>query len=70
MFYILKKYFSLFSYLGGNELNVIEGLECLSSLQELHIENQRMAPGEKLLFDPRSLIALAVSLTQVLFFSS
>lgn len=53
-----------YSYIGGNELNVIEGLECLSSLQELHVENQRLPPGEKLLFDPRSLIALAVSTTR------
>lgn len=49
-------------YLGGNCITVIEGLEKLQQLQELHIENQILPPGEKLLFDPRSLKAIALSL--------
>lgn len=47
-------------YLGGNKIAVVEGLEKLGELNELHLENQRMAPGEKLLFDPRTLLSLAV----------
>lgn len=47
-------------YLGGNRIAVVEGLEHLRELQELHLENQRLAPGEKLLFDPRTLVSLAV----------
>ena len=47
-------------YLGGNCITVIEGLEKLQQLQELHVENQILPPGEKLLFDPRSLKAIAV----------
>ena len=49
-----------FRYLGGNCITVIEGLEKLQQLQELHVENQILPPGEKLLFDPRSLKAIAV----------
>ncbi|KAM4689450.1 protein phosphatase 1 regulatory subunit 42 isoform 2-T3 [Discoglossus pictus] len=45
-------------YLGGNYLTVVEGLEGLE-LRELHIESQRLPPGEKLLFDPRTLHSLA-----------
>ena len=48
-------------YIGGNNINVIEGLEKLEVLQELHVENQRLPPGEKLLFDPRTLVTLSVS---------
>jgi len=40
---------------------VLEGLETLSQLQELHIENQHISSGEKMLFDDRSLQAIAVS---------
>lgn len=47
-------------YLGGNKITVVEGLEKLGELSELHLENQRLAPGEKLLFDPRTLLSLAV----------
>lgn len=46
-------------YLGGNHITVIEGLENLAQLQELHVENQRLPDGEQLLFDPRSLQAVA-----------
>lgn len=47
-------------YLGGNSITVVEGLEKLQFLEELHIENQKLPGGEKLLFDPRSLHALSV----------
>ena len=51
---------SIFRYLGGNAITVLEGFEKVENLQELHIENQKLAPGEKLLFDPRSLATLSV----------
>ncbi|XP_054102286.1 protein phosphatase 1 regulatory subunit 42 isoform X1 [Callithrix jacchus] len=50
-------------YLGGNYIAVIEGLEGLGELRELHVESQRLPPGEKLLFDPRTLHSLAKSLS-------
>ncbi|KAL1006482.1 hypothetical protein UPYG_G00072930 [Umbra pygmaea] len=50
-------------YLGGNSISVVEGLDGLVELKELHVECQRLPCGEKLLFDPRSLHALADSLT-------
>ncbi|XP_067678057.1 protein phosphatase 1 regulatory subunit 42-like isoform X2 [Haliotis asinina] len=49
-------------YIGGNNITVVEGLEKLDQLQELHVENQQLPPGEKLLFDPRSLRTLANTL--------
>lgn len=49
-------------YLGGNCITVIEGLEKLVKLQELHVENQSLPPGEKLLFDPRTIKAISESL--------
>lgn len=49
-------------YLGGNCITVLEGLDKLENLQELHIENQRLPPGEKLLFDPRTIRSLSRSL--------
>ena len=49
-------------YLGNNSINVVEGLENCKNLRELHIENQRLAEGEKLLFDPRSLKSVSVSI--------
>ncbi|XP_029190871.2 protein phosphatase 1 regulatory subunit 42-like [Acropora muricata] len=49
-------------YLGSNSITVVEGLENLENLQELHIEKQNLPPGEKLLFEPRSLQALSKSL--------
>ena len=33
----------------------------LPQLQELHVENQQLSSGEKMLFDNRSLQAIAVS---------
>ncbi len=49
-------------YLSGNAITVVEGLEGLPNLNELHIANQRLPEGEKLLFDPRSLLAVSVSI--------
>ncbi|XP_030046027.1 protein phosphatase 1 regulatory subunit 42 isoform X2 [Microcaecilia unicolor] len=49
-------------YLSGNYITVIEGLEGLEELRELHVDSQRLPPGEKLLFDPRTLQSLAKSL--------
>lgn len=49
-------------YLSGNAITVMEGLEFARDLKELHIAHQRMPEGEKLLFDPRSLQAIAASL--------
>ena len=48
------------SYLSGNAITVLEGLEGLTSLAELHVAHQRLPEGEKLLFEPRSLLAIAV----------
>ena len=39
----------------------MEGLDSARNLKELHIAHQRMPEGEKLLFEPRSLQAIAVS---------
>lgn len=47
-------------YLNGNTITVVEGLEALKSLTELHVAQQRLPEGEKLLFDPRTVQALAV----------
>ena len=52
----------IFRYLGSNSITVVEGLENLENLRELHIEKQSLPPGEKLLFEPRSLQALSVSM--------
>ncbi|KAG7272296.1 hypothetical protein CRUP_014181 [Coryphaenoides rupestris] len=41
---------------------VVEGLERLTELRELHVEKQRLPPGEKLLLEPRTLLGLAASL--------
>jgi len=40
---------------------VVEGLEELKSLKELHVEGQKLPSGEKLVFDPRSISSLSVS---------
>jgi len=50
----------MFRHIGGNEISVLEGLENLNELEELHIENQHLPPGEKLVFDPRTLMSLVV----------
>ena len=53
--------FSLYRYLSHNNISVVEGLEGLTQLTELHIAHQNLPVGEKLLFDPRSMKAIAVS---------
>ncbi|XP_066061171.1 protein phosphatase 1 regulatory subunit 42 isoform X3 [Chamaea fasciata] len=50
-------------YLGGNYITVVEGLDKVGELRELHIESQHLPLGEKLLFDPVSLNSLAKSLS-------
>ena len=40
---------------------MIEGLEGLSQLRELHVEHQTLPAGEQLVFDQRSMDAIAVS---------
>ena len=52
----------LYSYLNHNSIRVVEGLETLTQLLELHVAHQNLPDGEKLLFDPRSIKGLAVSL--------
>jgi protein phosphatase 1 regulatory subunit 42 len=52
--------FLIIRHIGGNQISVLEGLENLHELVELHIENQSLPSGEKLLFDPRTLLTLAV----------
>nr|XP_061809940.1 protein phosphatase 1 regulatory subunit 42-like [Nerophis lumbriciformis] len=56
----LRKLYKLF--LGGNKISMVEGLENLGELEELHVESQRLPPGEKLLFDPKTLRSLAKTL--------
>ena len=41
----------------------MEGLENLKELSELQIDNQELPSGEKLIFDPRTLVNLVNSLT-------
>lgn len=49
-------------YIGGNQIIVIEGIETCERLKELHVEQQQLPPGEKIVFDPRSLKGIADSL--------
>ena len=49
-------------YLGYNEISVVEGLEGMKNLSELHLENQRLPQGETLFFDPRTISHLNQSL--------
>ena len=46
-------------YAGRNRIQVIEGLENMENLRELHIENQKLFPGEKMHLEPESLSALS-----------
>lgn len=46
-------------YAGRNRIQVIEGLENMENLCELHIENQKLFPGEKMHLEPESLSALS-----------
>lgn len=48
-------------YLGHNNIVVVEGLENLKQLQELHIESQRIPPGGSFCFEPRSAFTLSVN---------
>ena len=50
-------------YVGNNSIAVLEGLDRVECLHELHIEHQKLPPGEKLLFDPRSIKNLMVCIT-------
>ncbi len=59
--HLRRIYSSLCRYLSGNGITVVEGLEGLTDLTELHVANQRLPEGEKLLFEPRSLHAISVS---------
>jgi len=48
--------------LGHNAITVVEGLHNCYELEELHIEDQKLPPGETLVFDPRSLRGIKNSL--------
>lgn len=48
-------------YLGYNQILVLEGLENLTNITEIHIENQNLPLGETLYFEPRTVQNLAVS---------
>ncbi|KAF5401418.1 protein phosphatase 1 regulatory subunit 42 [Paragonimus heterotremus] len=52
-------------FLSRNCITVVEGLEGLSSLHELRVDNQRLTPGESLLFDDQTVISLAKNLTRL-----
>ena len=49
-------------YLGFNKLIVVENLEKCTKLKELHVEYQELPLGEKMLFDPRTLMSLTQTL--------
>ena len=59
-FCLIYVYVYVCRYIGNNSIAVLEGLEKIDCLQELHIEHQKLPLGEKLLFDPRSIKHLAV----------
>nr|CAD7590049.1 unnamed protein product [Timema genevievae] len=46
-------------YLSQNCIAVLEGLEALNNLEELHIDKQQLPPGESLYFDPRTIKTLS-----------
>nr|CAD7260598.1 unnamed protein product [Timema shepardi] len=48
-----------FIYLSRNCIAVLEGLEALNNLEELHIDKQQLPPGESLYFDPRTIKTLS-----------
>lgn len=52
-------------HLGKNRITLVEGLEGLKSLRDFSIEDQILPPGEKLVFDPRSMTALSGSLEKL-----
>jgi len=43
-------------YLGGNQIQVLEGLDKCIHLTEVYVENQRLPEGEKLVFVLNSLL--------------
>jgi len=45
-------------YGGRNRIQVIEGLQNMTELVELHIESQKLYPGEKMHLEPQSLSSL------------
>ncbi|CAG0878728.1 unnamed protein product [Darwinula stevensoni] len=45
-------------YLNCNRIRIVEGLECLKSLRELHLRSQALQEGEQLVFDPRTVRGL------------
>ena len=49
-------------YIGFNKIIVLENLEKCTKLKELHVEYQEIPAGEKMLLDPRTLIALSSTL--------
>lgn len=52
--------FSACRYLGYNCISVVEGLDTISCLEELHVECQQLSQGETIYFDPRTIANLAV----------
>ena len=54
-------------YLSHNSIRVLEGLEELTQLTELHIAYQSLPTGEKLLVDPRSIKAISVGQNKVFY---
>ncbi|XP_058621531.1 protein phosphatase 1 regulatory subunit 42 isoform X5 [Onychostoma macrolepis] len=60
--YALQTDVNLALFLGGNIITVVEGLDELKSLKELHVEGQKLPRGEKLIFDPRSISRLSETL--------
>ena len=49
-------------YLSKNRISVVEGLHTLKRLAELHVDHQDLPPGEKFVWDPRSVAAMSQSL--------
>lgn len=48
-------------YIGRNKICVIEGLEALKNLEELHVEKQSLSDNSSLCLDPRTILSLSVS---------
>lgn len=42
-------------------INVVEGLDNMTNLTELHIENQQLEPGTNFYIEPKTKMTLAVS---------
>ncbi|GAA47728.1 leucine-rich repeat-containing protein 67 [Clonorchis sinensis] len=52
-------------FLSRNCISLVEGLEGLTALQELRLDNQRLYPGESLLFDEQSVASIAKTLIRL-----